>query len=142
MFRSLFSRLFQRTPLARTARRRVRRKTGSYRPELVDLESRTLLSTITWLRPVGGDWDDPANWAGGQVPGSRDAAVIPFRDITVTHSMPTDSVVQSITNEATLDISAGSLLISGGSFGNTPSRTDGLITVSGGALTIGQDSAV
>jgi hypothetical protein len=111
------------------------------------LEDRTVLSTFTWLRPVSGDWDNPANWAGGQVPGvtgmpdTRDAdVVIPFQGITVTQATSSSRIIVSLVNEANLDISTGSLQLRGGTAfagGDKPSRTDGPITVSGGTLTVG-----
>jgi hypothetical protein len=141
MLRSFFGNLLERvSPSPRRRRGPARRKAWGYRPELLGLESRTLLSTIAWLRPAGGDWDTGANWAGGRVPGSGDDAVIPFRGITVTHARNTASVVVSLVSEANLDLSAGSLHLRGGTGfagGDQPSRTDGLITVSGGTLTVG-----
>jgi hypothetical protein len=104
----------------------------SYRPELLDLESRTLLSIIAWLRPVDGDWDTGANWAGGRVPGFNDTAVIPFRGITVTHATAATDTIQSLNTEAALDISAGSLTFAGNL--QPESRLDALVTVTGGTL--------
>src|SRR5262249_4369092 len=89
----------------------ARRKTWPYRPELAHLESRTLASIVSWLRPVSGDWDDPANWAGGQVPGANDDAVIPFAGIQVTHATAANDTIHSLTSEAAMDLSAGSLSI-------------------------------
>jgi hypothetical protein len=105
---------------------------------LLDLESRTLLSTISWLRPVSGDWDTAANWAGGHVPISIEDAVIPFAGITVTHATTATDLVGSLTSEAAVDISAGSLTITGASsaLSDAPSRIDALLSVSGGALSI------
>jgi fibronectin-binding autotransporter adhesin len=110
----------------------ARPRPSSYRPEVVELESRTLLSTINWLRPVSGDWDTAANWAGGHVPGASDTAVIPFRGITVTHATAADDRASNLNSEAALDISAGSLTIDAGADGT--SRLDALVTVNGGTL--------
>jgi hypothetical protein len=99
---------------------------------LVDLESRTLLSTIAWLRPVSGDWNTAANWAGGHVPGANDDAVIPFANITVTHATAAANSARTLLSEASLDISAGSLTI--GASGGETSRLDALVTVTGGTL--------
>jgi hypothetical protein len=137
MLRSLLSKLFARK---RSTARSVGRRA---RLELLDLESRFLLSTVSWLRPVSGDWDNPANWSGGQVPGVSDPAfavddvVNPFRGITVTHATESSRAIVSLVNEATLDISAGSVQLTGSRDGTVPSRTDGLILVSGGTLTVG-----
>ena len=66
MFRSLFNFAFLRDNRRRkTGSGRRPRKALSHRPALLALEGRTLPSTIAWLRPVSGDWDTPANWAGG-----------------------------------------------------------------------------
>jgi hypothetical protein len=141
MLRHLLSSLLQRMLLSREYRSRAARpRTLPYRPRLEALEDRTVLSTIAWLNPVSGDWDTAANWAGGHVPASGDDAVIPFHNITVTHAQNTASVVVSLVNEGSLDISSGSLQLRGGTAfdgGDRPSRTDGPITVSGGALTVG-----
>jgi hypothetical protein len=102
---------------------------------LVDLESRTLLST--WLHPVGGDWDDPTNWSGGRVPGRSDDAFIPFHGITVTHVTTAADTVRNLNSEAAIDLSAGSLAI-GSSFAATVSRIDDLFTVSGGTLSLNE----
>jgi hypothetical protein len=122
----------------RRRRSAAHRKAGSYRPELLDLESRTLLSTIAWLRPVGGDWDTPANWVGGRVPGGNDDAVIPFAGIRITHATTAADLVGSLTSEAAIDISAGSLTITGASrvLSDAPSRIDALLSVSGGTLSV------
>jgi hypothetical protein len=157
MLRHVLGGLFRRIPVSPVHRRRAaRRRALSYRPGFDTLEDRVVLSTFTWARPVSGDWDNPANWAGGLVPGvtgtpnvpdTRNAdVVIPFRAITVTHA--TDSVrsIVSLTSEANLDVSAGSLSLTGGNGiigGSKPSRTDGLITVrGGGALTVGSSDDV
>jgi hypothetical protein len=139
MFRDFFNFGFLRDSRQRpTGRRRRARKAESYRPEVLDLENRTLPSTITWLRPVGGDWDDPANWSGGHIPVSNQDAVIPFAGIRVTHATTAADAVGSLTSEAAIDISAGSLTITGASrvLSDAPSRIDALFSVSGGTLSV------
>jgi hypothetical protein len=134
MFRALFNFGFLGdSGRFNTSRRRPARKAWSHRPELLDLESRTLLSTIAWLRPVGGDWDDPANRAGGRIPTANDDAVIPFAHIQVTHATAADDAVRSLNSEAAFDLSAGSLTL-GSSAADTNSRIDALFSVSGGSL--------
>jgi hypothetical protein len=129
MLRSFFTNIIRRMSKGRARRPgQVRGQSWAYRPEVVDLESRTLLSTIAWLRPVGGDWDTPANWAGGHVPAANDTAVIPFRGITVTHATAAADTAASLDTEAALDISAGSLTLLSGS------RLDALVTVNDGTL--------
>jgi hypothetical protein len=137
--------LGQRSHAPARRHRTARSRTSGYRPELLALESRIVPSTVRWMSPVNGDWDTAANWTDlttgmHHVPGSSDDAVIPFRNIAVTHSTSTTSTVVSLVNEATLDIAAGSLQLRGGSGfggGDKPSRTDGLISVSSGALAVG-----
>jgi hypothetical protein len=78
-------------------RRKLRRSSHNSSPVLrrvfrtlvSQLEDRTLLATVTWAGDVRGDWDDAAMWTGGAIPGPADDAVIPFSDITVTHSSST-----------------------------------------------------
>jgi hypothetical protein len=94
-------------------------------------------SVIAWLHPAGGDWDTAGNWAGGRVPGANAAAVIPFAGITVTHATAAADSAHSLTSEAALDLSAGSLTL-GPASGTavTTSRIDDLFGVSGGTLTL------
>jgi hypothetical protein len=141
MLRSLFSRFLKPMFLGRARRSgKARRNRRAFRPELVDLESRTLLSTIVWLRPAGGAWDDPANWAGGRVPNSGDDVIIPFRDITVTHDTTAVDHARTLRSEAAIDMSAGSLAI-GNSGTFTSSLIDALVTVRDqGTLTFANDS--
>jgi hypothetical protein len=87
------------------------------------------------LRPIGGDWDDPANWSDGRVPGSSDDVSIPFQGITVTHAMADDDAARSLSSEADIDLSAGSLRLAP-TFPPASSRIDNLFTVSGGTLSL------
>jgi hypothetical protein len=103
----------------------------SYRPDLLTLEGRTLPSTITWLHPTSGDWDNAANWAGGRVPLANDEAVIPFAGITVTHATNAADTAASLRSEAALEISAGRLTITGTASGGGTSQIDALVTVEG-----------
>jgi hypothetical protein len=146
MLRQLLNSLFQRALLSRVRRSPAARpRTLPYRLRVEVLEDRTVLSSVTWFNPVSGDWDTAANWidtttGAHHVPVSGDDAVIPFRNVTVTHAQNTASVAVSLVNEGSLDISAGSLQLRGGTAfegGDKPSRTDGPITVSGGTLTVG-----
>ena len=75
-------------------RRKIRRSLRSHsspvhrrvlRPAVSLLETRTLLSTITWASDVSGDWDKPAMWTGSAVPGSTDRSLTSFADIPATH---------------------------------------------------------
>jgi hypothetical protein len=130
MLRSLLRRLSQRVSLSRPPR--------SSRPELLELESRTLLSAVTWLNPAGGDWDTVANWDAGRLPAATDDASIPFAGITVTHATGASDSVHSLTSAAGLDLSSGHLAIgSPDEPAATPSQIDDLFSVSGdGVLTL------
>jgi hypothetical protein len=130
--RSFLGNLLGRVSLSPRPGRGARRGARGLRPELVPLETRTAPATVTWLSPVGGDWDTGPNWAGGRVPGPNDTAVIPFRGITVTHTTAAADTAAGLDSEAALDISAGSLTITG--FGQPQSRLDALATVTGGTL--------
>jgi hypothetical protein len=47
------------------------RRSANLRPWIESLESRALLSTITWNTtafPNGGNWDYPGSWNGNVVP--------------------------------------------------------------------------
>jgi YD repeat-containing protein len=100
------------------------------------MEDRTLLSTMNWINPSGGDWDVASNWVNAanssdyHVPTSSDDAVINFTGITVTHGSGTsDDSANSLTSQASLDLSNGSLSLA------TSSTISGNFTMSGGTLT-------
>src|SRR5262249_5621731 len=98
------------TPMTRSTRNRTARpRRHTLRPRLDSLEERALLSTITWAADVSGDWDNPAMWTGGVLPGPGDDVSIPFADITVTHGASTSDTVNTLTSQADIVISSGSL---------------------------------
>jgi hypothetical protein len=68
---------------------------------------------VTWINPAGGDWDTPSNWSTGQVPGPNDVVDIPQISGTVTHLMPINDTVVSLTSAANIALSAGSLDVNG-----------------------------
>jgi len=126
------------SPLIARARQRVHGRRG-FRPALSWLEDRTLLATVTWASGVSGDWDNPAMWTGGAVPGPGDDAVIPFGDITVTHSSPASDSVNSLTmssSDSALDLSNGSLALA------TTSSTAGELAIEGATLSTAGDLTV
>jgi hypothetical protein len=107
----------------------VRRRV--FRPLLSQLEDRTLLATVTWINPAGGDWDTAANWSSGALPGPSDDAVIAVPGIIVTHSSSASDSVSSLTisaSDSTLDLSNGSLSIA------ATSSISGDLTMEGGTL--------
>ena len=134
-------------PVARIRRCCPRR---GYHPAVSSLEDRTLLSTVTWINPSGGDWDTPSNWSTGTVPGPADDAVIGLSGVTVTHSTSAADSVNSLTisaSDASLEFSngslslsanssmAGDLMIQGGTLSTLATLTvAGPLTWSGGVL--------
>jgi hypothetical protein len=101
---------------------------GRFRPELEPLGGRILPAGVTWINPAGGDWDTPANWDAGRIPGAADDVMIPQAEITVTHSSSAADAVRSLTSEAALAITNGSLSLA------TPSTIDNTLALSGGTL--------
>ena len=102
-----------------------------FRPALSQLEQRMLLACVAWINPAGGDWDTPANWSTGALPGPSDDVIIDISGITVTHSSTASDSVNSLTTSAsdsTLDLSNGSLALS------ADSSISGGLTVGGGTL--------
>jgi len=91
-----------------------------FRPAVSRLEDRTLLATMIWTNPAGGDWDTASNWVNSgnpsdqHVPTASDDAVIDLANITVTHDSGSDSV-NSITSQDPIVINGGSLAIASAS---------------------------
>ena len=105
----------------------------AFRPAPLWLEDRTLLSTIAWASDISGDWDNPSMWSGDVVPGAGDDAVIPFGDITVTHTSAVNDTVDSINCEAVLDLTSGSLTIDTTSPRQPSSTVSGAFNLGSGA---------
>ncbi len=125
---------------SRTSLRGLRpRLRHGFRPAVLGLEDRTLLSTVTWINPGGGDWDTPSNWSTDALPGPADDVVISMPGITVTHSSSAPDSVNSLTitsNRSALDISDGSLAF------NTTSSIAGSLTLSNASLGVAGDLTV
>jgi RHS repeat-associated protein len=105
-----------------------------YRTTLEPLEDRLMLSTLRWTNPAGGDWDTASNWVNTadpndhHVPTSADDAQINTGGITVAHSSTSNDSIHSLTSQAALSISNGSLSIAAAS-------TIGELDFAGGTLT-------
>ncbi len=117
----------------RDGRRPGRRAVFEFQPgsDLIALEERTLLSSVNWINPAGGDWDTGSNWNTGSVPGASDDVTLDLSPgITVTHSQDDADSVNTLTlaGADTLSISSGSLSI------DSASTIDGPLNLSGGAL--------
>ncbi|MCC6425594.1 MAG: hypothetical protein IT435_02115 [Phycisphaerales bacterium] len=78
------------------------------------LEGRSLLAAISWTG-FGGDmyWDNPANWASGDVPQVDDDVFIPALPIITAVEVRTDVTVRSVTLHSTF-LHAYNLLIQPG----------------------------
>ncbi|HVX11301.1 MAG TPA: MBG domain-containing protein [Pirellulales bacterium] len=81
-------------------------------PEI--LEARRLLAIVDWTG--GGDgtsWSDPANWSSHALPGPTDDVVINApAGVTVAHASGADSI-HSLVSSSPLDLSGGTLTVSG-----------------------------
>ncbi len=93
------------------------------------LEDRIQPATVNWIGTGSGDWDTKSNWSTGALPGPGDDVVINQTGITITHSTGTDSV-QSVTTNANVILSSGTLNVSGGF--QLPSGV--ALTIQGGTL--------
>jgi len=82
--------------------------------ELEVLEDRTLLATVNWINPTGGDWSTTSDWSTGSLPTALDDVVIPALGggASVTHSTGSDSV-HSISSGGNIILSGGTLSVSG-----------------------------
>src|SRR5437763_1903133 len=100
------------------------------------LEDRTVPSTVTWINPVGGDWDTPGNWSSGTLPGSADDAVINLgaNNFTVTHSSGVDAI-HSLTSQAPFNLAGGSLTIAADSTISNSLTIAGTL-INGGTITV------
>jgi hypothetical protein len=82
------------------------------REAFLPLESRTLLSTVSW--DGGGDgvhWSDPANWSGDALPGPNDAVLINVAaDPTIVFDLPA-AKVKSITSREHIRLESGTLTV-------------------------------
>jgi phage baseplate assembly protein gpV len=103
-------------------------------------------ATVTWIGG-SGDWNTPANWSTGALPGPSDDVVLDVPgDMTITHSSGTHAVNSIQSQErftlsgGTLTVSAASLLVSnvtvgGGTLsGSGDSTISGTLTWTGGTM--------
>ncbi len=117
----------------RIRRRSTRSQILALRPRFEVMEDRTLLATMLWANSANGDWNVAANWVNQanssdhHVPTSADDAQINFSGISVSYASGSGSV-NSLTSQANLDLSSGSLSIT------TTSSISGGFTMSGGTF--------
>src|SRR5262249_13607085 len=82
------------------------------RPIVEPLESRTVLSSVTWTNPNGGDWDTATNWSTGQVPtAADDVGIIVAVSNPITHNLSTPDFANSLTSDDPITLTAGGLSI-------------------------------
>ncbi|MDD2685528.1 MAG: filamentous hemagglutinin N-terminal domain-containing protein, partial [Gallionella sp.] len=116
-------------------------------------------NTFTFTNAAGGlDWSQAGNWSGGLLPGVLDTALI-SAGYAVTHSVGNDTIAGLTINlDNSLNVSGGSLTISGlttldgaltvsgtGSAilgGMLSGATSGQLNVAGGSLSLGVASSV
>src|SRR5437762_446788 len=112
----------RRSPTAIAPRiRRPRRRPSPSRPRpslrltFEPLEDRTMLSTVNWINPAGGDWDTASDWSGGQLPGSGDDVTINALNVgaSITHLLNKADSVNSITAAAPVTLWQGTLTVAG-----------------------------
>ncbi len=124
----------------------LRRSTGSHAPRVrrlsrhrisvEALESRLVLSTITWSGSGDGtNWNTATNWVGNKVPGSSDDAVINVAS-GVTIQLPAGGI-----SVDSLKQSGGTLVASSGTIASTlgVTVTGGTFDDNGGSITGGID---
>ncbi len=108
-----------RQPKSGLPRPRRQKRIRGFLPIWEPMEDRTLLSTMLWANPSGGAWDVASNWVNQSnptdqhVPTSSDDAEIDYTGITVTFSSGDSDAVNNLTNQATLDLSSGTLDVTG-----------------------------
>ncbi len=113
----------------RRARRHIRRSSWPHPLRFEALEDRTLLATVHWVG-TDGDWDDPADWSTGSVPGSGDDVVLDSGPYTVTLDQGA-SVHSLIASTDNLVLAGGSLAL------GAASEIDSTFTYSSGGLSPG-----
>jgi hypothetical protein len=93
----------------RMSRREASRRAKAWRT-VETLETRIVLSTVTWVNPAGGNWSVPANWSTDALPGSGDDVVINQAG-SPTITMDVSSVsVHSVTSSDPFVVAAGKTL--------------------------------
>ncbi len=112
------------------------RMTRLSRPWLESLEHRTLLSSVSWINPNGGDWDIASNWSTDAIPTALDNVTISIAvSNPITHGAVNADEVNSVTSDDPIVLSAGSVSIAAAStFSDTVTLSGG--TLSGGPISL------
>ncbi len=129
-------RLGQTRPPAR--QRKGRRLPRGFHPRFEPLEDRRLLAVL-WDGEAGdNNWNSPLNWSTNSLPGAADDAIIgaTFAAQTITHASLT-TLIRSLTSEATVAITGGSLTITDDSTINNALNVSGTGSLTFDSLTLG-----
>ena len=97
------------------------------------LEARALMSAVEWVGGSQGNWNNPANWSGGAVPGPNDDVRVAgaTQPPTVALDGGSHTIRSLLVDGSTLDMSAGALTITHGGSVTYPGSLD----LRGGTLT-------
>src|SRR5579871_4309229 len=113
-----------------------RRRPVFFRPWVEQLETRILLSAVSWMSNQSGFWDVGSNWSTGQVPSATDDVTINVPGITVT--VRDGRLAHSLQCQDALVLSAGGLTLGADSemdgpltLGNATLTTNGVLTLTG-----------
>lgn len=99
------------------------------------LESRWLLSSITWVATTPGDWNNASNWSPAQVPGADDDVIIHSGgDVTISSNQQAQSITTDQGSTVTID-SGQQLSVGSGTF-NGSLDIAGTLTGGNGTITL------
>jgi hypothetical protein len=95
------------------------------------------LASVTWVGAATGSWANPANWAGGAIPDFANVAtvVIPSGKTVAFSSAVGPTTLQKLVSAGTLDVTGGTLNVTGNVTTAGYEQTGGTLDV-GGALTV------
>ena len=82
-------------------------------PTVLTLVVDSVTTSVQWVNPNGGFWDDSTNWSGGLVPGADDVVVIDLPgSFNIIHQSG-NTVVTSLRSTQDIVLQGGSLEVSG-----------------------------
>lgn len=133
--------LTSRRPITASRRRTKRPFYSPIAAQIERLEDRTLLSTVTWDGGAGTlNWHHAANWSGDVIPGLTDDAEIGAAYAGTTITVSQDVSVNSITSEANLLWTNGTVAVAGATTIASGATLEiggaSTVTLDGGTLTI------
>jgi hypothetical protein len=68
-------------------------------------------ATISWANPLGGFWDDPANWDGGRVPGPNDDVSLDGANGAFIEYRTGSTEIRSLRVSSPMKLSGGMLIV-------------------------------